>query len=268
MGVILRLDVAAITFDESDIDRVGVVTRTWGEPGARSGTGRVWPIRVHPTPELRLKDWRKGEALPAGATTVVIGHGGELDYFELAPGYYEADSATAARGVARSVVFQVRANYSAELVSATARSGDGKELVIARLSGWTLDRLRRERAAFGEELAARARAEGLAELVGSPGQVDWANQIRPTKIRHAREYLAEKGAELARLRPGEADHAKLAEAVGWLRATLEYLRLIDDAGWWLSHKEVRGVDLLKYLARAGRDGQFQLANDEGRGASA
>lgn len=70
----------------------------------------------------------------------------------------------------------------------------------------------------------------LPPLVGTERQVDWA-----TTERHKLLVLAEHALRIGRLLP-ELPEAAVRDALGWLGS-------INDAGWWLDHRDLSGIDV-------------------------
>jgi hypothetical protein len=87
----------------------------------------------------------------------------------------------------------------------------------------------------------------LPPLVGTERQVNWA-----TTERHKLLVLAEHALRIGRSRP------ELPEAA--VRDTLDWLGSINDAGWWLDHRDLSGIALaLRARWRGGR-----MASHQGR----
>lgn len=248
MGQVLRLD-GRIEIEDQEAAAVGVVTRA----AYGASTGRLWAIRRHDKPELRLIQWGRGKPIRPTSMDVYLGDG-TFDYHDLPAGIYEAESRTTRvdQLVAR-VVFAV-AGDRAEVL---ARSKAEHDRVIAALAGWDVPRLLAERDAYDAELARVAAELGFAPLRGSAAVCRWANQLRPVKYEHAAAYLADRRAELAALEAAEAEnHVRLPVelAVGWLAYALPLLLAEADAGWWAARCSMPGVDILRKLAKHCRDG--------------
>lgn len=245
MGAILRLD-GRIEVEEQQCDAVGVITRVV-DGGA---CGRVWPIEAHRKPELRLKSWSKGRPLRADATSVVVGDGGELDYHDLAPGIYLARSSTSPRDPKHpaEVVFRVTDGRAAEVIARDATGPLGRDATVCALSGWSLDRLRAEREGYATDLAEKRAAEGFAPLVGTEGQVVWANEFRGVKVRHGIDHLTQREAELYAADPADPGHRKMFARCQWLAYALAELMKIEDASWWVARVSKPGADVLREFA--------------------
>lgn len=243
MGQILRLD-GRVAIEDQEGAAVGVVTSTW-----RGGCkGRVWLIGPHKKPELRLKAWGKRRELrPASYDVEEDADGGTIDYQALAPGVYEAESTPHRdRDLVAAVVFRVGpAADSVEILARAARSGDGSDAVVAELSGWTLDRLRAEREAYAAALAEACRAAGFADLVGTPRQVEWANEFRGAKIIHALDHLAERTRHLRELAEDAPGHFATAVDVQWLVLAANLLPQINRASWWVARVQTPGAEILR-----------------------
>lgn len=80
------------------------------------------------------------------------------------------------------------------------------------------------------EAAAKAKADGLAELTGSPKQVSWASNIRAEKLADA-EQLAEK----------------VTRNKDMFDGAINKMKAETTASWWIDRRDDTVMDILKEL---------------------
>lgn len=70
----------------------------------------------------------------------------------------------------------------------------------------------------------------MIELKGTEKQVKWANDIRPKVITNFEKYIEDK---------------KESSSIEKIKAAFEKMKTIDDAKWWIEHREYESYYIQK-----------------------
>lgn len=95
------------------------------------------------------------------------------------------------------------------------------------------------RKAAAAETAARAKATGLPDLIGSEKQVLWALSIREEKMNEMNQFL-----ENVKFPPEEIEIANICNDLVSQR---------EKASWWIDNRASRPIDLLRSMYQAARE---------------